>query len=186
MPVAMLRSLRGGRSMGFIRWCRWAWLWLRAKFSTDYELMLVVEKGGPEWRDSPEGQAYFAQRRERQRAAADRRRMEADRWRQITPRERRQMAADERRKRIEIDAQWRAGRNAEEEAQAFLEVYESPLTAPAALSMAAALARRGKLDEANMRRAEELYEDRVKNASPDYWPTGESVVSLLFGRDQHP
>ncbi|MEV1082319.1 hypothetical protein AB0I98_29420 [Streptomyces sp. NPDC050211] len=80
-----------------------------------------------------------------------------------------------------IDERWRSARNAETQAQALLEVHQSPLTAPAALAMAAALARRGKLNEANMRRAEELYEDRVKKASADYWPTGESVVSLLFG-----
>lgn len=85
-----------------------------------------------------------------------------------------------------IDDQWRSARNAETQAQAFLEVYQSPLTAPAAMSMATALAKRGKLNEANMRRAEELYEDRVQNASADYWPTGESVVSLLFGRGHRP
>lgn len=30
--------------MGFIRRCQQAWLWLRSKFSTDYELTLVADK----------------------------------------------------------------------------------------------------------------------------------------------
>jgi hypothetical protein len=85
-----------------------------------------------------------------------------------------------------IDDRWRFTRNAETQAQAFLEVHQSPLTAPAAMGMATALAKRGKLNEANMRRAEELYEDRVKRATADYWPTGESVVSLLFGPGHRP